>query len=52
MKLLMISLLAVTLNGCTAHAHAPPATVTVGVHSETIRAWVWVGGHWKNGRGS
>ncbi len=52
MKLLMISVLASFLSGCTAHAHAPPppTTVTVGVHSDAIRAWVWVGGHWKNGR--
>lgn len=50
MKLLMIGVLSGFLTGCTAHTHAPPAAVQVGVHSEQVRAWVWVGGYWKNGR--
>jgi hypothetical protein len=48
MKLLMIGVLSGFLTGCT--VHAPPAAVQVGVHSEQVRVWVWVGGYWKNGR--
>ena len=52
MKLLTIAVFALLMSSCAVsaqHRHAPPPT-KAGAHTHSVKAWVWVGGYWKNGR--
>jgi len=52
MKLLTIAIFGMLMSSCTAsaqHRHAPPPA-KAGVHTHSVKAWVWIGGHWKSGR--
>ena len=51
MKLLTIAIFGMLMSSCTAnaqHRHAPPPA-KAGVHTQSVRAWVWVEGGWRNG---
>ena len=50
MKLLTIAAFAMLMSSCAAsaqHRHAPPPA-KAGAHTQSVRAWAWIGGQWKN----